>query len=456
MPGRVLVVDDQPLNVKLLEGKLAKEYYEVVTAYNAYDALDLMRESRPDIAVLDVMMPGMDGIDLCKLMKADPELMHVPVIMVTALSEPADRVRGLEAGADDFLTKPINDIALFARIRSLLRLKMALDELRLRDHAGSQLGLTADKEISSEDGSGAEILVVSDSAADARLVEEVLSDSHRITVVSDPQETLKISHEGKFDIIIVGIEKEETGGLRLCSLLRSDEATRQVPLLMMLDEEDTERLAKGFDIGINDYIYRPIDRNELIARTRSQVRHKRYQERLRSAYQRSVSLATTDSLTGLYNRRYLESYLASLVDGPSAGDKPLSVAMIDIDHFKPVNDTHGHDVGDDVLREVSDRLRRVIRASDLVARFGGEEFVIVMPDTDIELAETVSKRLRAEIADTPFAIDQLEAGLNVTVSIGVAAIGSPGETPVAMLKRADEALYEAKRGGRNKVIAAAG
>src|SRR6202012_5947144 len=141
MTARVLVVDDILSNVKLLEAKLSAEYFEVLTAFNGEQALARVAAELPDIVLLDVMMPGMDGFEVCRRIKADPRSAHIPVVMVTALDQPSDRVAGLEAGADDFLTKPVDDAALFARVRSLVRLKMMTDELRMRESTGQGMGL---------------------------------------------------------------------------------------------------------------------------------------------------------------------------------------------------------------------------------------------------------------------------------------------------------------------------
>src|SRR5579862_1207917 len=140
MTARVLVVDDVDLNIKLLEAKLASEYFEVLSAQNGPRALEMADAEVPDILLLDVMMPRMDGFEVCRRLKADPKLADIPVVMVTALSDVSDRLRGLEAGADDFLTKPVNDIALFARVRSLVRLKRMMEELRLREEICGRFG----------------------------------------------------------------------------------------------------------------------------------------------------------------------------------------------------------------------------------------------------------------------------------------------------------------------------
>ncbi len=454
MSARVLVVDDQPLNVKVLEAKLSSEYYEVISATDGASALAAMREEKPDIVLLDIMMPGMDGFEVCRQMKADPSLVHIPVIVITALSEARDRVRGLEAGADDFLTKPINENALFARLRSLLRIKLSLDELRLRDQTSQQLGLTEDGDAAANE-SKARILLIEDLPGDAKLVREVLSREHEVVHVTDTETALRTASIEPFDLIIISVELKDSDGLRLCSQLRSRDVTRNLPLLVLIAENATTKLAKALDLGVSDYLYKPIDSNELIARTRNQVRHKRYQDILRTTYHRSISLAVTDTLTGLYNRLYLTSHLGSLLERVVEEDKPLAIAMIDVDHFKDVNDRHGHAVGDEVLREIAHRLDQFSRATDLVARLGGEEFVIVMPETTVEAAQLVTARLRREVASAPFGTTPVEGGLAVTVSIGVAGMLGDDDTPESLLKRADDALYAAKRGGRNRVIATA-
>jgi two-component system cell cycle response regulator len=454
MTARILVVDDQPLNVKLLEAKLTAEYYEVITACNGEEALAKAAEVVPDIVLLDVMMPGMDGYEVCEHIKVDPALMHIPVVMVTTLGDPADRIRGIDAGSDDFLSKPINDVALFARVRSLLRLKLALDELRLRDSTSLQFGDLEATDLTSDSGAGARILVVEDESHDREPIATVLSVENEVTCVTGAEDALTAIAQ-VFDLIIVSTYLKESDGLRLCSQIRSRDATRHVAILMLIDESDSERLAKGLDLGVNDYLYKPIDSNELIARTRGQIRHYRYQERLRSNYHRSVSMAMTDSLTGLYNRHYLDIYLSVSLERSRVDAKPLAVAIVDIDFFKAVNDTHGHPAGDQVLRELAARLEASVRATDMAARFGGEEFVLVMTETDMDTARTVTARLCKDIEASPFAGSIIQNGLTVTGSIGLAVTDGRDEKAEDLIKRADEALYEAKRGGRNQVVAAA-
>ena len=223
---------------------------------------------------------------------------------------------------------------------------------------------------------------------------------------------------------------------------------------MIVEEGDTERLVRALDMGVNDYLMRPVERNELLARCRSQLRRKRYQDQLKDNFQRSLEMAVTDSLTGLYNRRYMTNHLATLVDEGAHGGKSLALMILDIDFFKAVNDTYGHAAGDEILKEFANRLSTNVRGIDLACRLGGEEFVIVMPDTDADTAMTIAERLRMRIAERAFQTDT-EQMIDVTVSIGLAVAHWPNDDAEALLQRADQALYRAKREGRNRVNAEA-
>jgi len=453
MSARVLVVDDIPANVKLLEARLSAEYFDVITAYSGADALAICERAECDIVLLDVMMPDMDGFEACCALKSNPATHHIPVIMVTALDQPADRVRGLEAGADDFLTKPVSNMALISRVRSLARLKMVTDELRMRALTSKEIGIQSpEREAVTETGRQGRILIVDDRKSSSERMVTMLSSEHTVDVEADPSEALFHAAEGNYDLLIVSLGLRNFDGLRLCSQVRSLERTRNLPILAAAEADNNQRLVRGLEIGINDYLMRPIDKNEMLARVRTQIKKKRYTERLRDNAQLTVEMAITDALTGLHNRRYMETHLATLVDQAAARGKPIAVLVVDIDFFKAVNDSHGHDAGDDVLREFALRIRKAIRNIDLACRYGGEEFVIVMPETDMAVATMVAERLRRRIASEPFAIQDGTRKLDVTISIGIAALDGPADNAAAILKRADMALYRAKRDGRNRVV----
>jgi two-component system cell cycle response regulator len=453
MTARVLVVDDVPANVKLLEARLSAEYFDVVTAMNGKEAVAICERAECDLVLLDVMMPDMDGFEVCRRLKTNPATHHIPIVMVTALDQPSDRVRGLEAGADDFLTKPIPEVALIARVRSLARLKMVTDELRMRALTSREIGIQSpEREAVADSGRGGRVLLVDDRAASYERVAAMLREEHEADLEPDPNEALFHAAEGNYDLMIVSLGLENFDALRLCSQIRSLDRTRNLPILAIADAENSARMVRGLEIGVNDYLVRPVDKNELLARARIQVRKRRYTERLRDNVQMSIEMAITDALTGLFNRRYMESHLGTLVEQAVSRAKPLTVLVLDIDYFKSINDSHGHDAGDDVLREFALRIKKSIRGIDLACRYGGEEFVVVMPETDMAVAAMVAERLRRRIAAEPFGIQQGSRNLTVTISIGLAALGGKDDNAAGVLKRADQALYRAKRDGRNRVV----
>ncbi|HWM46786.1 MAG TPA: PleD family two-component system response regulator [Xanthobacteraceae bacterium] len=454
MTARILVVDDVAANVKLLEARLSAEYFSVVTATGGVEALAICERAECDIVLLDVMMPDMDGFEVCRRLKSNPATQHIPVIMVTALDQAADRVRGLEAGADDFLTKPVSDVALIARVRSLVRLKMMTDELRMRAVTSKEIGIeNPAREAVVDTGRGAKILLIDDRKTSYERLAPVLASDHTVDVEPDPAEAVFRLAEGDYDVLMISLGLEGYDGLRLCSQARSLERTRSTPILCIAEAEDHARLMRGLEIGVNDYLIRPIDKNEMLARVRTQVRKKRFADRLRDNVQMSIEMAVTDGLTGLHNRRYMETHVTTLVEQAAARGKPLSVLVLDIDYFKSINDTYGHDAGDDVLREFSLRLKKSIRGIDLACRYGGEEFVVVMPETDLAIAAAVAERVRRGIATESFPISQGARAVDVTISVGIAGLMHPTDTAAEILKRADQALYRAKRDGRNRVVA---
>ena len=455
MTGRILVVDDIEANVRLLQAKLQAEYYDVLTASNGPEALKMAAAETPDLVLLDVMMPGMDGFEVCRRLKNEPATRHIPVVLVTALDGRGDRIAGLEAGADEFLTKPIDDILLFARVKSLTRLKLVIDELRQREASGRRIGVIAGA-AARLGGSGGRVLIVDDHERQAQRIAAEVGLEHRPVLESDPEKAI-LTARGPVDLIIVNTTARGFDGLRFAAQIRSDEATRHLPILGVIDPDDRPRLVKALDIGFNDVLTRPIDPQELSARVKSQVRGKRYQDFLRNNLDHSLELAVTDQLTGLHNRRYMTGQLGALVTRAVRGGDPVSALMIDIDHFKKINDGFGH------------RHRRRGAAPNspcawpptsapsrtCPARYGGEEFVVIMPGARLEDAQRIAERIRLHVAGSPFRVQGVSEPLSVTISIGVAATSGPGDSAEALLKRSDEAVYAAKAAGRNTVIARA-
>jgi two-component system, cell cycle response regulator len=450
--ARILVVDDIPANVKLLEARLQAEYFQVVTALNGPDALAVCAEGGIDLILLDIMMPGMDGFEVCARLKANPSTVHIPVVIVTALDQPADRIRGLEAGADDFLTKPVKDIQLMSRVKSLVRLKTLTDELRLRAETTRSIGideLLSERAVVSH--GRARILLIDERASSIERLQKTLRNECDLEVATDPQLGFFQAVEKDFDCVLLATGFANFDPLRICSQLRSLDRTRFLPILLVAEQGEDERISRALELGVNDYVVRPVDAQELIARIRTQVRRKRFNDALRQSVVQTIEMAVTDGLTGLHNRRYLETHLDILFERAVSRGRPLSYLITDIDRFKSINDAFGHDGGDVVLREFANLLRRQVRGADLVSRYGGEEFVVAMPDTDAELAAKVAERVRAAVAEKSFELPNGRK-IPVTVSVGVATLEGRADSIASLAKRADTALYEAKAAGRNRVV----
>lgn len=451
MTATVLVVDDLEPNVKLLEAKLLSEYYTVLSVNSGQEALEILKDEKIDIVLLDVMMPGMDGFETCKRIKADPESTHIPIVMVTALSDIEDRVKGLEAGADEFLTKPIDDMALFARVRSLSRMKKVIDELKLRNKTNAELG--GDEIELNDNFSDSKIILLDDDVIQARNIKNYLSKlTDHIEIITDPEEIDR--QEGYIpDLIIISCQLDHEDPLRIVVSTRSRDNLKNAVIMMLAEEENIPMVIKGVELGVNDYFTYPVDESELHARVKTQLRRKQYQNDLRRVLEQSFDLSTKDGLTGVFNRRYFDIHVEKMIEQAKEKNIPFCFVILDMDHFKVTNDTYGHQGGDEVLKIFTSYLKETFRVTDLIARYGGEEFTILLQDVGIEEGTKIAERTRYDIANLDFTLPSHKDPVKQTISVGIAEY-KLGETSSDLIKRVDKALYEAKATGRNKVVVA--
>jgi two-component system cell cycle response regulator len=449
MTAIVLVVDDLEQNIKLLEAKLFSEYYTVLTASSGKEALDILSKHAVDVVLLDVMMPEMDGFEICRKIKSNPDTTHIPVVMVTALSEIEDRVKGLESGADEFLTKPTNDTALFARVKSLARMKNMIDELKLRNKTKEELG--GEMSQMNNDFSFCKILIMDDDIIQAKNIKS------QIRYLTDNLKVIKYAHELENlhdfvpDLVIISCQLDSADPLRIGTMMRSRELTKNAVLMLLAEEENLKIVIKGIEIGFNDYFLYPVDQSELIARVKTQLRRKWYQDDLRSELEERIDLSIKDALTGVFNRRYFDIHIRQMIAKVNHAGQRMCMIMLDMDHFKEVNDNYGHQAGDEVLKALAHILKSNLRLTDLIARYGGEEFVILLNITDVNEAIEIANRILHEISSYPFMISDYDLPIYKACSMGIAEY-KHNENVEAFINRVDDALYSAKESGRNRIV----
>jgi len=451
MSGRILVVEDVATNRIVLKARLTAAFYDVALAADGAEALRRARASPPDVILMDAMMPGMDGFAACRALKRDPATRHVPVVMVTAANDTAARLHAIECGADDFLSKPVNEAALMARLRSLIREKAVVQELRQRARSCQAPGLAEDPVAPAGGPRPGMVQILGRDRVFAQRQARRLSRllDHRTSVVG-PAEVF--GGTAPAAEVIVLCPDDVSGGrpaLDLLAELRSRQATRDAAIIVVLPDGDMTGVASVMDLGASDYVFAGSDPQEIAARVCAQMRRKRYVDRLRATVQDGLRLAVTDPLTGLHNRRFAMGKLARIAARRLPNDRKLAVLLIDIDRFKAINDRHGHPAGDRVLAAVARRIASALPEPDLLARYGGEEFLAAATVADQGAARDLAERLRNAIADEPFALSDGET-LRVTISVGVAVAQGPHDA-ADLVSAADRALYASKTSGRNNV-----
>ncbi len=455
MAGRILVVDDVATNRIVMKVKLAAACYAVDQAENGAEALRAARETKPDLILLDIMMPDMSGVDVCRALKADPNTVNIPVVLITALSDHDAKMDGLEAGADDFLTKPVEEVTLLARVRSLLRARDTVREWEDGADTVAAFGFAEQATGFNARVAPGKIALVAPGPRGAILWKAAIDDRLGGDVRIIPREAAlsdASSDTGEAtDVFVISVDlAQRNEGLRLLSDLRSRAGTRHAATVMILPEGDTERAAIALDLGASDVLHDPFDAKELAIRISAQLDRKRQSDRMRAGVRAGLEAAVTDPLTGLHNRRYAIPQLERMLTRPGPGP---AVMMLDLDHFKGINDTHGHLAGDEILKQVSQRLREQLRRGDLLARIGGEEFLIALSPINHVDALDCAERLCRSVGEKPFKIGAGTKPVSVTASVGLAHPSKDSDfvTPEILIHEADMALYRAKSHGRNQV-----
>jgi len=451
--NKILIVDDEPLCVKLLEAKLSGEKYTTIKAYNGDEALEKAYNEDPDLILLDIMMPKMNGYEVTRRLKSNPKTKNIPIILVTALNSTDDKVKGMEAGADEFLNKPVATVELFARVNSLIRLKEYREQLATRIHSEKFFIAPGNKNGSTQERKDLpSILLVENNEKDAKLVLSYLAgEPYQIELVSNGEEALARATKGKIDLILLDILLPGIDGFEVCRGLKAVEQTRNIQIIILTCLEDIEYKIKGIELGADDFLIKPINIGELRARIKALLKKKNYMDKLNFNYKTALHFAITDELTGLYNHAYFNHFLDLEVKRSERHKHSLALIMMDIDDFKKYNDTLGHLSGDRILKEFGQLIKKTAREIDLSARYGGEEFAIILPYADRNHAVQFAERINQVISTYPFQSEGIMLSGKITVSIGIAIFPSDALNSKELIRKADEMLYKAKKEGKNKI-----
>ena len=458
MSGKILIIDPVSTNRIVLRVKMMAAQYSVETCETCQDAVSMIDDVCPDLILINLDSDSEDGFDFCRALRSKAHTRDIAIISTGASHNSQIRFRALDAGADDVLPRPISDTLLLARIRSLLRRRNTHLDLALRDTTGQALGFENDRATFRP---AAHVSVISHHAKEgvALLSRLQAGLGQRVQLISGHVRFDTFPDKARPDLFVIhgadGLLRQ-SALLQLVCNLRTRAETSRAAQLVVVPPHEMEMAAMLMDLGVTDVVFADASEDELALRAKKLIEAKSIEDDLRDRVRRGLQAAVTDPLTGLYNRRYAEAHLQNVMRQGLSVPRTIAMIMLDIDHFKSINDSHGHAAGDAVLTQFADRLRTAIREDDLLARVGGEEFVIVMADTTAERAKETAERIRRLIGDRAFDLPDSGTDLRVTASLGISRHDGAGDTTPSpglgdLFKHADTALYRAKSAGRDAV-----
>ena len=326
---RVLIVDDEPTSRQMLARILPKDKYEILKANDGKEGLKKALEKYPDVILLDIIMPGLDGIEVTRRLKADSRTKNIPVILVTCLDGMANRLTGLDAGAEEYLAKPVNPVELRARIKSMLQLKQYRDQLSIRKQSEgpSADGAQAAKPVERRDGELPVVLLVEDSEIDVRVIQSFLKEMPlRLETVSTGREAISRILAGKIDLILLDILLPDMIGFDICRRLREIDKNNDTPIIVISCLHDLESRVMSLELGVDDFLVKPINRPELTARIRALLEKKQQAKNLRAHYETALDSSIYDGPTGVYNHGYFMRFLGLEIEKSSVHEYPVCLS----------------------------------------------------------------------------------------------------------------------------------
>ena len=455
---RVLVVEDHPINQEVVFSQLEQMGLEVTLADNGAQGVEEVRQNNYDLILMDIQMPVMDGYKATLAIREFNR--DIPIIALTAAALFEDRQKALAVGMNDHLGKPFSGQQLFNHLKVWLKTQSIPSDSTNDNMVHTTINPVVEAEPINVESAHPDllalpakrsILIVDDQPANIKVLANLLKSDYTIQVANNGAKALELSlKENPPDLILLDIVMPDMDGYRVCRVLKDNNRTSYIPVIFITAMDDVSDETKGFDLGAVDYISKPFHPDVVKARVRNHMNLKIKSDLLEN-------MSHLDGLTQIANRRHLDETLQSEVKRHKRSEKPLGVVMLDIDFFKPFNDHYGHGKGDECLIKVVQALQSTLkRPSDILARYGGEEFVVLLPETDSEGTKRVAEQLRLAVEQLRYPHEHSKIADHVTVSLGCFSDRLDHQSPEELLKRADEALYEAKAAGRNRVVCANG
>lgn len=448
MPGRILVADSTVNNRIALNAVLNSEYFEGICVDDAKSVSRAVLKHQPDIILMATHLGREDGYLIAKKIKLNAFSAHIPVILYTSAAQQVDWDKALVNLVDDVQIYPQNEANLISRLRLLYRQKVELDSLKTHANAADQFGFNdITVEFPSQRLVKSKVAIVNHRTNQSDFnLDQSIGNSYALSSDCKPTNIHKNT-----DLIVLQSAEAQC---RLVSDFQEDPRTKNIPILGLVDNSAQTQLKRLYELGAQECIFSTAPTPQINTRIQSLIATNQHKSELRKLLNERVKEAYFDPLTGLYNRRHAQQYLSKCFQQSQKGQNNLVALMLDIDNFKAVNDTLGHIGGDAVLQQSAKRLSGNLRRVDMVARMGGEEFLVLLPNTTMKRGLEIAERLRRLIAEKPFKTNSEDRTQNITISIGIAQRSTRHKFASDLINSADQALYKAKERGRNCVYVA--